>query len=88
MADKPCCADCGDKTCEAKCQNKPERCGCWEEGPPPKPRAPRGCYRKVDTLQIALLYGKGLSKAEIARYLGYARSTVFNALQRMGGGRV
>lgn len=89
LEDKPCCADCGDKTCEARCWNSPKRCNCWEAGPPKKKRKYTGGRpSRVDTLQIALLRGKGLSQAEIARQLGCARSTVCAALQRMGDAKV
>ena len=43
--------------------------------------------RKIDDLQVALLYGKGLTQGEIARQLGCARSTVYAALKRMGVGK-
>lgn len=85
LEDKPCCADCGDKTCEARCWNSPKRCNCWEAGPPVKKC---GRPRTVDTLQIALLRGKGLSVREIAQQLGYAKSTVWATLQRMGDAKV
>ena len=81
--DKPCCADCGDETCEARCWNSPKRCSCWAEGPLTK----RERVRKIDDLQVALLYGKDLTQSEIARQLGCARSTVYASLKRMGVGK-
>ena len=81
-ADKPCCVDCPDKTCQSRCQNSPSRCNCCEEGPPPRQRE-----RKVDSLQVAYLYGQaGLTQAEIARWLGCSRSTVCNILRELGVG--
>ena len=78
--DKPCCVDCSDKTCQARCQNSPSRCKCWEEGPPPKHPE-----RKVSSFKVAYLYGQvELSQAEIAQQLGCARSTVCNILLEMG----
>lgn len=81
---QPCCADCNDKTCRARCRNNPTRCGCWEEGPPPRPRGTRrGPPRKVDTLKIAWLHGQGLTQKEIARRLGCHPHTVSNVLREM-----
>ena len=81
---KPCCADCGDKTCQSRCWNTPQRCGCWEEGPPPRSRgARRGPPRQVDALKVAWLYSRGLSKAEIARRLGCHRNSVVRILREM-----
>ena len=79
-ADKPCCADCTDKTCQARRQNSPNRCNCCDEGPPPRPRE-----RKVDSLQVAYLYGQvGLTPSGIAQWLGCSRSTVCNILRELG----
>ena len=83
LGDRHCCADCGDETCEARCWNSPKRCSCWAEGPLTK----RERVRKIDDLQVALLYGKGLTQSEIARQLGCARSTVYASLKRMGVGK-
>lgn len=96
-ADKPCCADCSDKTCQARCQNSPNLCNCCEEGPPPRRREPlggkaapgqsraeRGPRRKVNSLQVVYLHGQvGLAPAEIARWLGCDRSTVYNILREL-----
>lgn len=79
-ADKPCCTDCSDKTCQARCQNSPGRCKCWEDGPPPRHRE-----RKVSSLQVAYLYGQlGMTQLEIAGQMGCGRSTVCNILREMG----
>lgn len=34
-ADTPCCVDCNNMVCPARCRNLPEWCGCWEKSPPP-----------------------------------------------------
>ncbi|MBD5118542.1 MAG: helix-turn-helix domain-containing protein [Clostridiales bacterium] len=78
-ADKLCCTDCSDKTCQARCQNSPSRCKCWEEGPPPRQRE-----RKVSSLQVAWLYSQGFSQAEVARRLGCCRNTVIAILRELG----
>ena len=79
---KPCCADCGDKTCAVRCWNSPKRCNCWTEGPPPGTRGPRkSAPRKADPLKAAWLYSQGFPKAEIARRLGCCRNTVTTMLR-------
>lgn len=78
--DKPCCVDCSYKTCQARCQNSPNRCNCCDEGPPPRRRE-----RKVDSLQVAYLYGQvGLSPSGIAQRLGCSRSAVYSILSELG----
>ena len=79
-ADKPCCVDCSDKTCQARCQNHPSRCGCWEEGPPSRKKR----ERKVNSLQVAWLYSQGFSQVEVARRLGCCRNTVIAILRELG----
>lgn len=78
--DKPCCADCQDKICQARCLNSPAQCGCWKEGAPPRRRK----ERKVSSLQVAWLYGQGFSQAEVARRLGCHRNTVIAILRELG----
>lgn len=78
--DKPCCADCKDKTCEARCWNSPKRCNCVEEGPPPRISA----ARKYDWTEILHLHEQGLSTREIAARLGARQSTISAALRKMG----
>lgn len=79
--DKPCCVDCPDKTCQARCKNHPSRCACWEEGPPPRSRRER---KVVSALQVAWLYSQGFSQREIARRLGCCRNTVAAILREAG----
>ena len=77
----PCCADCGNKACPARCQNSPALCGCWEKAPPPRKR--QGAPRKADPLKAAWLYSQGMTQAEIARWLGCHRHTVAQALREV-----
>lgn len=81
-SDKPCCADCEIKACPARCENSPQRCNCWEEGPPPRTRE-----RKVDSLRVAYLYSTGMGQKEIAFQLGCCRNTVSSILRELGVGR-
>lgn len=78
----PCCKDCSEADCSSRCQNTPERCNCWEDKPPHKKRE-----RKVDSLQVAWLYGQGLSQVKIAEWLGCDRKTVIAILHEMGVGK-
>lgn len=78
----PCCRDCREKGCSARCQNDPARCNCWADKPPRQKRE-----RKVDSLQVAWLYGQGLTQAEVAERLGCSKNTVGAILREMGGGR-
>ena len=75
----PCCKDCGDTACGSRCQNTPERCGCWSDKPPKQERE-----RKVDPLQVVRLYGSGLTQAEIAGRLECNRKTVGKILHERG----
>lgn len=76
--DKPCCVDCPDKTCQARCENHPKRCGQWTDGEP-KGRPDK---RKYDHAEMARLRAQGLSNREIAKRLGCGKSTVVSALAK------
>lgn len=78
----PCCKDCREKGCAARCQNDPRRCGCWEDKPPKRERK-----RKVSPLQVVGLYSAGRTQAEIAAQLGCCRNTVAAILREAGVGR-
>lgn len=78
----PCCKDCREAYCESRCKNDPERCKCWADKPPYKKRE-----RKVGSLQVAWLYGQGMTQLEIARRLGCNRKTVGAILHEMGVGK-
>lgn len=81
LPDKPCCADCRDRTCPARCRNAPQRCGCVEEGPPPRARERHGgTPRKVDRLKVAWLRAQGYSIRRIADDLGCSKTTVCKIL--------
>lgn len=78
----PCCKDCQERGCPARCLNDPARCHCWEDKPPRKKRE-----RKVSPLHVAYLYGQaGLTQAEIARQLGCSIKAVAAILREMGVG--
>ncbi len=80
LPSRPCCADCGDKTCAARCQNRPERCGCWtDEAKNPH----RGGRRKVDPQELLNLHKQQLSQREIAQRMGCGKSTVNAALRKL-----
>lgn len=78
-SDKPCCADCGREGCSRRCENDPDRCGCWEDVEPPK----RGTHRKFDWEEMARLRDQGMNAQAIAQRLGCARETVNSALRTM-----
>lgn len=81
----PCCADCGDKTCEARCWNSPSRCGCWEDSPEPQSKAVRrGRPTKVDTQAVLALYQQGLLQYQIAQRLECSPVTVSRILRKLG----
>ena len=80
---KPCCEDCTDKTCQARCLNAPQRCGCWEDVPDP---VTGKCGRRpeVDREEIVRLYKEGLLQYQIALRLKCGTSTVSAVLRSMG----
>lgn len=80
----PCCTGCKVQDCPARCENRPEQCGCWEEGPPPRSRARgKGGGRYLDWDEIARLRGLGVTIAEIAERMGCSDCAVTRALRRM-----
>lgn len=75
--DTPCCVDCKDKTCLARCQNLPQWCNCWVEAQPPR----RGAPRRLDWDKVRQLHEAGLSQAQIADRLNVHRHTVSRILR-------
>lgn len=81
----PCCADCGDKTCEARCWNSPSRCGCWEDSSTPYLKAVRpGRPTKIDAQEVVSMYQKGLFQWMIAQRMGCSPATVSRILRKLG----
>ncbi len=81
----PCCADCKDKTCTARCWNSPERCGCWADSPEPKAEAARpGRPTKIDAQEVLHLYQQGLLQFQIAQRLECNPNTVSRILRKLG----
>lgn len=78
---RPCCKDCPDKTCRARCWNDPGRCGCWEGRPPPKKRERPV---KPDRAEILHLHEKGILQQEITARLGGSVSSMRKVLREMG----
>lgn len=78
----PCCVDCKVKSCEARCLNSPELCGCWEESAPPRKAKPR--KSKIDSQELLRLHKQGLLQREIAKRLGCSAGSVSTALRSMG----
>lgn len=81
---RPCCADCEDKTCEKRCWNSPERCGCWTEVSPDAQDKKQGRPHKFDWDEIKQLYQRGVPMVGIAARIGASVSTVETALKKMG----
>lgn len=81
LAHHPCCADCKDRTCDRRCWNSPERCGCWVESGPSQAKVRQ---TKVDRQKLLRLHKQGLLQKDIARRLGCSPSTVSAALRGMG----
>jgi len=77
----PCCADCAEDGCAARCQNHPDRCRCWRDGPPLRPRERTG---KLDRAAILRLREAGLLQREIAERLGCSPSGVSAVLRQAG----
>lgn len=75
--DTPCCVDCKDETCLARCQNLPQRCNCLAEEPPPR----RGAPSKLDGNEVRQLREAGLSQAQIADRLNIHQHTVSRILR-------
>lgn len=84
--DRPCCADCLDKTCQARCWNSPKRCGCWTETDEAAGAVHRGPARKYDWGSIARLHAQGLPQKAIAAQLGCSASTVEKVLAKLRNG--
>ncbi len=81
----PCCADCGDKTCEARCWNSPERCGCWEDSSAPESKATQpGRPAKIDPQTVLALYRQGLLQFQIAQRLECSPAAVSRILRKLG----
>lgn len=81
----PCCADCGDQTCEARCWNRPNRCGCWEDLSAPQPEtAQPGRPTKIDAQEVLAMYQQGLLQYQIAMRLGCNPNTVSRILRKLG----
>ena len=83
---KPCCKDCADKTCQARCLNDPKRCGCWEETPDQSSRK-RGRVLGLDRDEIVRLYKTGMLQYQIALRLGCSTYGVSQVLREMGVSR-
>lgn len=83
LPEHPCCADCGDKACTARCWNSPERCGCWMDDQTPK-AMPRGRKPKFDRQELLSLHKQQLSQREIAQRMSCGKSTVNAALRKLG----
>lgn len=83
----PCCKDCADKTCQARCWNDPKRCACWSDEPcrgvRPLPKK-RGVKPSLDREEIVRLYKSGLLQYQIALRLGCSTSGVSKVLREMG----
>lgn len=81
----PCCADCGDKTCTARCWNSPNRCGCWENSSVPQSETTKpGRPTKIDAQEVLALYHQGLLQYQIAMRLGCNPNTVSRILRKLG----
>lgn len=81
LPSRPCCADCGDKTCEARCWNSPSRCGCWEDSSEPQSK---GRPAKIDPQEILALYRQGLLQYQIALRLECSPAAVSRILRKLG----
>ena len=79
----PCCTYCDlQADCPDRCQNRPDRCKCWEDLPDGQRRAkPHTLY---DSRQIVALYHEGRSYDQIAEEVGCGRSTVTLILRKAG----
>lgn len=85
LQSRPCCADCKDKTCEARCWNSPNRCGCWEDSPEPQSKATQpGRRAKIDAQEVLALYRQGLLQFQIAQRLECNPNTVSRILRKLG----
>lgn len=82
--DRPCCKDCADKTCQARCLNDPKRCACWSDVPYREALKKRGVKPSLDRDEIVRLYKSGLLQYQIASQLGCSTSGVSKVLQEMG----
>lgn len=81
----PCCKDCKNQDCPARCQNSPERCNCVEDDPPPRKRGKgKGGGRYLDWDEIARLRGLDLTIAQIAEQMGCSIQAVSDALRKRG----
>lgn len=80
LAHHPCCADCRDRTCDRRCWNSPDRCGCWVEDSPSRAKVRQ---TKIDRQKLLRLHKQGLLQKEIAQRLGCSPSTVSAALREL-----
>lgn len=85
LSSHPCCADCGVRTCEARCWNSPNRCGCWEDSSASQSKATQlGRPAKIDPQKVLALYRQGLLQYQIAQRLGCNPNTVSRILRKLG----
>lgn len=57
----PCCVDCKERACTNRCQNSPERCGCWDYfGPTQKAPSPLKGRTKINQEDLLRLHKQGL----------------------------
>lgn len=83
LAHHPCCKDCKDKRCDARCLNSPEHCGCWEDSAPPRNRV-QSRKSKINRQELLRLHEQGLLLREIAQRLGCGTTIVSTTLRKMG----
>lgn len=83
MGDSICCAHCENRgKCLNRCENHPDRCGCWQDTE--KPRRKAKPHHRFDPEEIVTLYQQGQDCDQIAEKLGCARSTVILTLRKAG----
>ena len=76
----PCCRECPETDCLSRCENTPERCRCWRDGPPTQPKERK---TKLDRAEIVRLHKQGLLQREIAERLGCSTSGVSAVLREL-----
>ena len=85
-SDRPCCADCMDKICQARCLNDQKLYGCWEAAPDPSSRKDSrrlGPKPRVDRDEIVRLHNEGLAQYQIALRLKCSQAQVSRILKEM-----